>query len=307
MSSPPVQYQGPAIDPTVPWDIRIHLTQIYQKLGNHYQGITLLNKKIGSVSATGGTSTTILESGGGGGGGSSPLPGLGYVNDQTGNTTYATTPGDNGVLLILNDASPIAVTLNTIAPPYMIFITNSGAGTATLTPSSGTINGSASVTLVTNQFMLAECNGTNWVSTSLIVPPQTFAAVTHEWVNSYTATTGLFTATQPAFTDISGSVAASQLPNPTTSALGGVEANTPVAHQWINAINTSGVPQLSQPAFTDISSTLATAQLPTAVPVVSFGTGAPSGSSTEGYLYFDTTLATYVGYVYHSGAWHQIQ
>jgi hypothetical protein len=34
--------------------------------------------------------------------------------------------------------------------------------------------------------------------------PITFAAVAHEWLNSYNAVTGLFTATQPAYTDISG-------------------------------------------------------------------------------------------------------
>lgn len=53
------------------------------------------------------------------------------------------------------------------------------------------------------------------------------------------------------------------LPAPTTGSLGGVEANNAVSHQWINAINTSGVPQLSQPAFPDISGTAAPTQLPT--------------------------------------------
>jgi hypothetical protein len=54
--------------------------------------------------------------------------------------------------------------------------------------------------------------------------------------------------------------ASSQLPNPTTSALGGVEAISPVSHQWVNSINTSGIPQLSQPAFTDVSGTATVAQ-----------------------------------------------
>ena len=36
--------------------------------------------------------------------------------------------------------------------------------------------------------------------------PQTIAAVSHKWLNSYNATTGLFTQTQPAYSDISGTV-----------------------------------------------------------------------------------------------------
>lgn len=60
-------------------------------------------------------------------------------------------------------------------------------------------------------------------------------------------------------TDASGNltsaagVTAAQLPNPTVSALGGIEAIVAVSHNWINAVNTSGVPQLSQPAYADLS------------------------------------------------------
>jgi hypothetical protein len=67
---------------------------------------------------------------------------------------------------------------------------------------------------------------------------------------------------QPAFTDITGTVAAAQLPNPSSSTLGGVQSAAAVSHQWINSISTSGVPALSQPAFTDISGTVAASQLP---------------------------------------------
>lgn len=70
---------------------------------------------------------------------------------------------------------------------------------------------------------------------------------------------------------VSGSAAAptcrslvgADLPVPTVSALGGVQANTAVSHEWINAISTSGIPQLSQPAFSDISGTMAGSQCPT--------------------------------------------
>jgi hypothetical protein len=65
------------------------------------------------------------------------------------------------------------------------------------------------------------------------------------------------TCTQPAFSNISGTVAASQLPGPTASTLGGVESLAQIAHQWINSISTSGVPAASQPACGDLSNAAA--------------------------------------------------
>ena len=35
-----------------------------------------------------------------------------------------------------------------------------------------------------------------------------------------------------------------------------------------------------------------------------FGAGAPSAAGAEGQLYFNTSVAPYAGYVYHSGVWH---
>lgn len=56
-----------------------------------------------------------------------------------------------------------------------------------------------------------------------------------------------------SFSQISGSVAAGQLPNPGASSLGGVESIASVAHKWLDSISTSGVPHASQPAFLDLS------------------------------------------------------
>ena len=84
----------------------------------------------------------------------------------------------------------------------------------------------------------------------------TISAVSHNFLTSYTSSTGLFTQAQPAFSDISGSVAASQLPNPNASTLGGVESIAVVSHNFLTGISTSGVPSQAQPAFTDISGTL---------------------------------------------------
>ena len=122
-----------------------------------------------------------------------PFPGLGADNNQTGNTAYTVVSTDNGILLILNDASPVAVTLDsTLVRPYLLFITNFGAGAATLTPSSGLINGSASLVMAQHETLMAVFDGTNWLTSDLLVLAQTFVAVTHEFLTAYDAATGAF-------------------------------------------------------------------------------------------------------------------
>jgi hypothetical protein len=74
--------------------------------------------------------------------------------------------------------------------------------------------------------------------------------------------TGTIAATSVPASGVSGTLASSQLPNPSASNLGGVQSAAAVAHQWINSISTAGVPALSQPAFTDVSGTAADSQLP---------------------------------------------
>jgi len=204
-TSPPIKYSGPVVSPDVPWETRRHLQLIYQKLTNHTQAFQFQAKQIAGIK-TGSTTTNIVEQGGGsgGGGGSSTFIGQGLINDQSGEVGYATQPGDNGILLIVNDASPVAVTLTTDAAPFYLIITNLGAGTATLTPSTGTLNGGASLSLLQNQTVYVACDSTNWFSTAVPVPPQDTPAVTHEWINAYNAATGAFTQTQPAVGDVTG-------------------------------------------------------------------------------------------------------
>jgi hypothetical protein len=52
-------------------------------------------------------------------------------------------------------------------------------------------------------------NGSNWLPVAIA---QSLANASHQWLNSYNAATGAFTQSQPAFADISGTVANSQLP-----------------------------------------------------------------------------------------------
>lgn len=81
---------------------------------------------------------------------------------------------------------------------------------------------------------------------------QSKAAVTSNFLTSI-STSGVPAAAQPAFTDISGTVAAAQLPNPSASSLGGVQSKAAVSNQFLTSISTSGVPTSAQPTTGDIS------------------------------------------------------
>lgn len=78
--------------------------------------------------------------------------------------------------------------------------------------------------------------------------------------------------------DITGTLPAANLPNPTASTLGGIESFAAVANQWIKSISTSGVPASTQPTFADISGTITSAQCPLAT-TGAFGCVKPDGSS----------------------------
>lgn len=101
---------------------------------------------------------------------------------------------------------------------------------------------------------------------------------------------------------------------PTTSSVGCVEAINAISHEWINSINSSGIPQLSQPAFTDISGTAGAAQGGTGlntssssgVPIISAGTWAITAPITaQGRLTLTshtpvlTTTTTNAGVIYY--------
>ena len=80
---------------------------------------------------------------------------------------------------------------------------------------------------------------------------------------------------------LTGTIVAARIPNPSASTLGGVQSAAAVSNQWINSISTSGVPALSQPAFTNISGSVAAGQMPALTGDVTTSAGAVA-----------TTLAT---------------
>jgi hypothetical protein len=227
----PLQTFFPKIDENIPAEVQLHLQLIYQKLNNHALAITTASTKATTISNT----TVIQETAGGTPGPPpppppvSPISALGTVNNQSGATAYTTQPGDNGALLVLSDAAPIAVTLNTgVGSPWMCFVANQGTGTATLTPATGTISyaahpGAASMPVLGGYCCLIVFEGTNfWAWTEPIVPVNT-PGVAHQFLSAYNAVTGVFTQAQPDFTDISGVATPAQLPVATTSAFGAMK------------------------------------------------------------------------------------
>lgn len=90
-------------------------------------------------------------------------PNLGAVDARI-TTTETIRDASLGKLVTLTNAGAIAVTLDSAHVPasFMCWVSNLGAGTATLTPSSGTIDGGVNLPLTTNQGVALFWDGTNW-------------------------------------------------------------------------------------------------------------------------------------------------
>lgn len=86
------------------------------------------------------------------------------VNAQTG-TTYTIVIADYGQLLTLSNSSAVAVTLpqaTTTFATFSIFVINKGAGLVTITPTTSTINGAATLTLAQGWGAFIVSDGTNY-------------------------------------------------------------------------------------------------------------------------------------------------
>jgi hypothetical protein len=86
------------------------------------------------------------------------------VNAQTG-TTYTVSVDDYGKLVTFSNGSPVAVTLpqaTTTFGTFNSYFCNIGAGLVTITPTTSTINGAASINLATSQCLQAVSDGTNY-------------------------------------------------------------------------------------------------------------------------------------------------
>src|SRR5271155_5679962 len=211
----------------------------FQGLQDLNQAVSVLNTKIGTTTASSAATTTTENVTSFSETVIAASTVIGKVNNQTGVITYTTLQSDYGAFILFNDASPIAVSLSglstspAVALPWFTSMINSGTGTVTITPLTGLIEGGATFQLHANNAITIVYDGTNYYVESPAAQPQNAPAVTHEWLNSFSATTGVFGQSQPAFTDISGTLTASQIPFPTATTIGGVESAGPIANQWI--------------------------------------------------------------------------
>lgn len=183
--------------------------------GNTVQNVTNNTTSIGSLIQQ---FTTIGES----------VP-EGAVNQQT--VPYPIQNSDYGGVVILQGAGPYDITLNSgVSLPYYTMCFNLGSVSASVTPdlAGATVNNVASLTLPPNQWMVIFFDGRNWWALTFTLPTS-IAKVASKWLDSYSSTTGLFTQSQPAASDLSDGttgtgavVLASKLPlTGTSGSLGG--------------------------------------------------------------------------------------
>jgi hypothetical protein len=101
---------------------------------------------------------------------------------------------------------------------------------------------------------------------------------------------------QLAASAVTGTLVSGNLPGASLGSIGGVSANNPTAHQWVNSIGVGGNPQTSQPGFGDILGTVSPAQLPT-----------PTTSTLGGVKAVTAVTSQWVDSISTAGVPHQSQ
>lgn len=143
----------------------------------------------------------------------------GVVNNQSGVLAYTTTQNDNGAIIVLADALPVALTLNnSVTIPWYCFVYNGGTSDVTVTGQQGTIDGHAHEIITPGLFTIIFFDGSNYFAAALPIVPLSFTADDFQFINAYDATTGIFSASQPDFGGISGNATTAQIGKGTPSA-----------------------------------------------------------------------------------------
>ena len=140
------------------------------------------------------------------------------ISEQA-SASYVLQNTDYQGIIIFDSGATVNVTLNSnVTSNFQATILNLGAGAIALATSDGSAinNGPSSLTLASGQGVQVFFANRAWLAyagtTVIQIVPQSIGPVVHEWLNSYNATTGLFTESQPSFADISGNMAEAQLP-----------------------------------------------------------------------------------------------
>ena len=208
------------------------------------------------------------------------------ISEQA-SASYVLQNTDYQGIIIFDSGATVNVTLNSnVTPNFQATILNLDSGAIALATSNGSAinNGPSSLTLASGQGVQVFFANRAWLAyagtTVIQIVPQSIGPVAHEWLNSYNAATGLFTESQPNYSDLTG-----------TPQLANTEA--PVSHEWLASYNaTTGNFTQSQPSFADISGNLAEAQLPTAGVTHTVALAALTALGTQGSITFTGGICT---------------
>jgi hypothetical protein len=144
------------VDADVPDDITVDLAATATALAANGANCAAGNYPLG-VDASGAVEDCTAA-----GGGSSPTR-----NAQTG-TTYTFVAADDGKVVTFSNASAVAVTLPQATGDFddgwFVYTENVGAGLVTITPTTSTVNGRASITLGKNERIVLFSDGTNYLA-----------------------------------------------------------------------------------------------------------------------------------------------
>lgn len=205
--------------------------------------------------------TTLLDRGFG--------SGQGTVLNRTVSGWLATVAPSLGV----NGGTGGSITLNGSTSGSATISVPAAAGSVTFKlPSSNGLNNQVLTTDGSGNLSWVSLTGTGTVTSVGLSMPGIFSVTGSPVTTSGTLTASLANqsanlvwagpstgvAAAPTFRSLVGA----DLPNPSSSTLGGIQSYAGVSSQWIRSISTSGVPASSQPAFSDISGTLAPTQCP---------------------------------------------
>ncbi len=161
--------QKPGIN-TVKWwpsgDLSLNERLLFNAIADHDQAITTLSTMMpgASTAATTGVqgfgNVTVINN-------NTTFPGLGAVNTHTAVTPYTVQALDNGALVLVGDATPVTVNLDSaLSTPYFTTISNVGSADVTIIPTTGTVNGVASLTLPGMSWVTVYYDGVNWQAES---------------------------------------------------------------------------------------------------------------------------------------------
>jgi microcystin-dependent protein len=181
---------------------------------------------------------------------------MGEVGTASGGTPAAYTNAGAGHQLVIDSTTGTTVSNatagsgtahNNVQPTlilnYIIATVDTAAGTGTVTSVAMTgdgviFNSTVSGSPVTTSGTLAPSLLTQTANTVLAGPTSGGAAT-------------------PTFRALVGA----DLPNPSSSTLGGIQSLAAVSHKWINEISTAGVPSAIQPDFSDLSGSVQVTQM----------------------------------------------